>query len=211
MHRAAPPRRLRAVGLADYGKPGNYFERQIGRWSQAVPRLGDRRTIEAMDGLIAWLPAHIPPGDETCIVHGDFRLDNLDLPSDRAAHARDARLGALDARPPARRFCLRLHELSHPARRSSAASPGSTSRRSGIPTESDYVAAYCRRTGRERIEHWDFYLAFNLFRLAAILQGIMKRALDGTAASPQALDAGRRARPMAELGWKYAQRAAARV
>jgi aminoglycoside phosphotransferase (APT) family kinase protein len=81
--------------------------------------------------------------------------------------------------------------------------------RLGIPTEAEYIAAYARRTGRAPIEHWDFYLAYNMFRLAAILQGIMKRALDGTAASGAALDAGKRARPMAELGWKYAQRAGA--
>ena len=81
--------------------------------------------------------------------------------------------------------------------------------RLGIPGEAEYIAAYCRRTGRARIEHWDFYLAYNMFRLAAILQGIMKRALDGTAASLDALDAGKRSRPMAELGWKYAQRAGA--
>jgi aminoglycoside phosphotransferase (APT) family kinase protein len=79
----------------------------------------------------------------------------------------------------------------------------------GIPTEEDYIALYCRRTGRERIGNWDFYLAYNMFRLAAILQGIMKRALDGTAASQQALDAGKRARPLAEMGWRYAQRAGA--
>jgi aminoglycoside phosphotransferase (APT) family kinase protein len=79
----------------------------------------------------------------------------------------------------------------------------------GIPAEDEYVAAYCRRSGRGRIDHWDFYLAYNMFRLAAILQGIMKRALDGTAASQQALDAGRRARPLAEMGWQYARRAGA--
>ena len=77
----------------------------------------------------------------------------------------------------------------------------------GIPDESQYIASYCKRTGREGIEHWNFYLAYNLFRIAAILQGVMKRALEGTAASAQALEAGRRARPLAELGWQYAEKA----
>jgi aminoglycoside phosphotransferase (APT) family kinase protein len=80
----------------------------------------------------------------------------------------------------------------------------------GIPGEGQYIASYCVRTGRGRIEHWDFYLAYNLFRIAAILQGIMKRALEGTAASAEALDAGRRAKPLAELGWKYAEKAMAK-
>src|SRR5207247_10018975 len=80
----------------------------------------------------------------------------------------------------------------------------------GIPGESLYIASYCERTGRGEIEHWDFYLAYNLFRIAAILQGVMKRALEGTAASAQALEAGQRARPLAELGWVYAERSMAK-
>jgi aminoglycoside phosphotransferase (APT) family kinase protein len=197
-----------AIGLADYGRPGNYFARQIDRWTKQY-RASETDRIEAMDRLIDWLPAHVPAGDETTIVHGDFRLDNLIF------HPTEARiLAVLD---------WELSTLGHPLAdfayhcMSWHIPPGHFRGISGldlhslgIPSEAEYIAAYCERTGRNRIEHWDFYLAYNMFRLAAILQGIMKRALDGTAASEQAIDSGKRARPLAELGWEYAQRAGAR-
>jgi aminoglycoside phosphotransferase (APT) family kinase protein len=196
-----------AVGLADYGKPGNYFARQIGRWSKQYVA-SETEKIEAMDRLIAWLPGAIPPGDETTVVHGDYRMDNLIF------HAAEPRILAI--------LDWELSTLGHPLADFSyhcmswhippaqfRGIAGLDLAALGIPQEADYIAAYCRRTGREKIENWDFYLAYNMFRLAAILQGIMKRALDGTAASAEALDAGRRARPLAELGWKYAQRAGA--
>jgi aminoglycoside phosphotransferase (APT) family kinase protein len=194
-----------AAGLADFGKPGNYFERQIGRWSKQY-RSSETERIEAMDGLIAWLPGHIPPGEAITVVHGDFRMDNLIF------HPRDARiLAVLD---------WELSTLGHPLADFSyhcmswhippgefRGIAGLALDSLGIPSESQYIASYCARTGREEIGDWDFYLAYNLFRIAAILQGVRKRALDGTASSAQALDAGRRARPLAELGWKYAQKA----
>jgi len=197
-----------AIGLADYGRPGNYFARQIDRWTKQY-RASETDRIQAMDRLIDWLPAHVPAGDETTIVHGDFRLDNLIF------HPTEARiLAVLD---------WELSTLGHPLAdfayhcMSWHIPPGHFRGISGldlhslgIPSEAEYIAAYCQRTGRNRIEHWDFYLAYNMFRLAAILQGIMKRALDGTAASEQAIDSGKRARPLAELGWEYAQRAGAR-
>ena len=199
----------RAIGLETFGKPGNYFQRQIDRWSRQY-RASATDPIPEMDRLIEWLPGAIPAGDETAIVHGDFRLDNL------VFHSTEPRIVAI--------LDWELSTLGHPLADFSyhcmswhippghfRGIAGLDFATLGIPAESDYVAAYCRRTGRERIDTWDFYLAYNMFRLGAILQGIMKRALDGTAASPQALDAGRRASPMAELGWKYAQRAAARV
>jgi aminoglycoside phosphotransferase (APT) family kinase protein len=194
-----------AIGLGDYGKPGNYFARQIGRWTKQY-QASETEKIPAMDRLIEWLPGHVPAGDETAIVHGDYRMDNLIF------HASEPRiLAVLD---------WELSTLGHPLAdfayhcMSWHIAPGRFRgiagldlKALGIPREDEYVAAYCARTGRAAIDHWDFYLAYNLFRIAAILQGIMKRALEGTAASEQALDAGRRARPLAELGWEYAQKA----
>ncbi len=200
----------RAAGLGDYGRTGDYLARQIGRWSKQYGASETVR-IEAMDRLIEWLPAHIPPGDETCIVHGDFRLDNLIF------HPTEPRiLAVLD---------WELSTLGHPLADFAYLAmswhiPSATFRgiaeldldALGIPAERDYVAAYCRRTGRELVPEaqWDFYIAYNLFRIAAILQGIAKRALDGNAASPEAVETGRRARPLAELGWAKVERILAR-
>jgi aminoglycoside phosphotransferase (APT) family kinase protein len=197
----------RAIGLETYGRPGNYFARQLDRWTKQY-RASETERIEAMDRLMGWLPGAIPSGDETTIVHGDYRLDNL------VFHPTEPRILAI--------LDWELSTLGHPLADFSyhcmswhippaqfRGIAGLDLPALGIPTEEEYVAQYCRRTGRSRIDHWDFYLAYNMFRLAAILQGIMKRALDGTAASQQALDAGKRARPLAEMGWRYAQRAGA--
>jgi aminoglycoside phosphotransferase (APT) family kinase protein len=197
----------KAIGLETFGKPGNYFARQLDRWSKQY-RASATEKIEAMDRLIAWLPGAIPPGDETTIVHGDYRLDNLVFhPTEpRILAILDWELSTLGH--PLADFsyhCMSWHIPPEQFRGIAGLDlPGL-----GIPTEEAYVTTYCRRTGRERIGNWDFYLAYNMFRLAAILQGIMKRALDGTAASQQALDAGKRARPLADMGWQYAQRAGA--
>ena len=198
----------RAAGLADYGKPGNYFARQIARWSRQY-RASETEKVEDMDRLIEWLPENIPPGDETTVVHGDYRMDNL------VFHPREPRILAI--------LDWELSTLGHPLADFSyhcmswhippgkfRGIAGLDLAALGIPGEAQYIASYCARTRRGRIEHWDFYLAYNLFRIAAILQGIMKRALEGTAASAEALDAGRRAKPLAELGWKYAEKAMAR-
>jgi aminoglycoside phosphotransferase (APT) family kinase protein len=192
-----------AIGLADYGKAGNYFERQIARWTKQY-RASETETIEAMNRLIDWLPQHIPPGDETAIVHGDFRLDNLIF------HPTEPRILAI--------LDWELSTLGHPladfayhcmawhvppsAFRGLA---GLNLQELGIPDFKSYVAAYCQRTGRPGIDNFEYYLAYNLFRMAGILQGIMKRVVDGTAASEQAMAMGKAARPMAELGWKVAQ------
>ena len=197
----------RDAGLADFGRPGNYLARQIDRWTKQYRASASEGMVE-MDRLIEWLPGAIPPGDETSVVHGDYRLDNLIF------HPTQPRILAI--------LDWELSTLGHPLADFSyhcmswhippeqfRGIAGLDLAGLGIPGEAEYIAAYCRRTGRARIDHWDFYLAYNMFRLAAILQGIMKRALDGTAASREALDAGKRARPMAELGWKYAQRAGA--
>ncbi|AVR96670.1 phosphotransferase [Pseudoduganella armeniaca] len=193
-----------AIGLADYGKPGNYFARQIERWTKQY-QASQTETIEAMDQLIAWLPAHIPPGDETSIVHGDYRLDNMIF------HPTEPRiLAVLD---------WELSTLGHPFADFSYhcmswhIQPGQFRgiggldlAALGIPSQQEYIEKYAQRTGRTiRLEDFGFYLAFNMFRLASIMQGIMKRYVDGTAASAQALQSGKMARPMAELGWSYAQ------
>jgi len=194
-----------AIGLSDYGKPGNYFGRQIGRWSKQY-QASETEKIEAMDNLIAWLPINIPAGEETTIVHGDYRLDNLVFhPSEpRILAILDWELSTLGH--PLADFSYHCMSWHIPPGRFRGIG-GLDLASLGIPSEQEYIAAYCSRTGRERIDNWNFYLAYNLFRIAAILQGIMKRALDGIAASEQALDAGKRARPLAELGWQYAQKA----
>ena len=148
-----------AVGLADYGRPGNYFERQIGRWSKQY-RASETETIEAMDRLIDWLPANIPPGEETAIVHGDYRLDNLIFAADRPEllAVLDWELSTLGH--PLADFayhCMSWHVPSGVFRGLGGADLAAL----GIPSEAEYVASYCRRTGRDGIDpdHWDFYLS----------------------------------------------------
>lgn len=188
-----------SVGLTDFGRPGNYFERQISRWTKQY-RASETETISAMDNLIEWLPKNIPAGDETSLVHGDFRLDNVIF------HPKEPKvLAVLD---------WELSTIGHPLADFSYhcmgwhIAPGQFRGMAGLdhtalglPTEAQYIASYCQRTGRTHIDHWDFYIAYNLFRLSGILQGIMKRVVDGTAASEQAVSAGQRARMLAELGW----------
>jgi len=193
-----------AIGLDDYGKPGNYLERQISRWTKQY-RASETEKIEAMEKLIEWLPQHIPPQDETSVVHGDYRLDNVIF------HRTEPRiLAVLD---------WELSTLGHPLADFAyhcmyfRLTPGEFRgiggldlHALGIPSEEEYVAAYCRRTGRTRIEHWDYYMAYNMFRLAGIVQGIMGRVVQGTAVSQKAIESGKRARPMAEAGWREVEK-----
>jgi len=197
-------------GLANYGKPGSYIERQIGRWSkQYVASV--TQDIPEMEKLMAWLPANIPSSakDETLvsIVHGDYRLDNLMF------HATEPQvLAVLD---------WELSTLGHPLADFSYhcmawhIKPGSfrgigglDHKALGIPEEADYIQRYCERTGFTTPEKlatdWNFYMAYNLFRIAAILQGIAKRVEDGTASSEQAKASGAGAKPMAEMAWQFA-------
>ncbi|MGE0873691.1 MAG: phosphotransferase family protein [Burkholderiales bacterium] len=195
-----------AVGLAGFGKPGNYIARQVDRWTKQY-RASETQKIDAMDRLIDWLPANIPPGDETVVVHGDFRLDNT------VFHPREPRvLAVLD---------WELSTLGHPLAdfayhaMSWHIPPGQFRgiagldfEALGIPTEREYVDMYCARTGRPGIDAstWDYYVAYNMFRLAAILQGIARRVLEGTAASAHAAEAGGRAPLLAELGWQQVEK-----
>ncbi len=204
---------FRACGLSDYGKPGNYFERQIGRWSKQY-LASITQPIPEMDRLIEWLPAHIPAmaRDEAMvsIVHGDYRLDNLMFhPSEpRVLAVLDWELSTLGH--PLADFsyhCMSWHIPPGMFRGIAGLDIAAL----GIPSEQEYMALYCERTGfatpQALMADWNFYLAYNMFRLAAILQGIAKRVEDGTASSAQARQSGAGARPMAELAWSFAQRA----
>jgi len=192
---------ISAVGLADYGRQGNYFERQIARWSRQY-RASETQPIAAMDRLIDWLPAHVPAGDETAIVHGDLRLDNMIIhPSEpRVVALLDWELSTLGHPLADLSYHVMTWRLTPEQFRGMA---GKDLAALGIPSEADYVAAYCARVGRAPIAPaaWVFHLAFSMFRLAAILQGIGRRAEDGTAASAQAVETGRKARPIAEAAW----------
>ncbi|HZV10748.1 MAG TPA: phosphotransferase family protein [Novosphingobium sp.] len=174
-----------AVGLGDYGRPGNYFARQITRWAGQYEADDLAGRDPDMDAVVAWLPGAIPPGDETSIVHGDFRCDNAIF------HPTEPRiLAVLD---------WELSTLGHPLADFAyhalmyqmppdivAGLGGADPVALGLPTEAEYVAAYCQRTGRNGIDNWDFYIAFNFFRLAAIFHGIKGRVLRGNAANAQA-------------------------
>lgn len=174
-----------AAGLDDYGRTGNYFERQIGRWSRQYLDDDAAGRDPAMDWLIDWLPAHIPPGEERAIVHGDFRIDNVIFhPSEpRVLAVLDWELSTLGH--PLADFAYHAMVYHMPSD-IVAGLAGADIAALNIPSEKDYVAAYCRRTGRDGIADYPFYLAFNFFRLAAILHGIQGRVVRGTAASAHA-------------------------
>jgi aminoglycoside phosphotransferase (APT) family kinase protein len=199
-----------AAGLGDYGRPGNYLARQVDRWSRQY-RASETETIEAMDRLIDWLPAHLPDSSGVAVVHGDFRMDNLVFhPTEpRVLAVLDWELSTLgDPLADFSYHCLSWH--IPPDRFRGIA--GEDIAGLGIPAEADYVRRYAERTGRVAVSgamalpDWDVYIAYNLFRLAAILQGIMKRHVEGIAASEQAAEAGSRARWLAETGWAIARR-----
>jgi aminoglycoside phosphotransferase (APT) family kinase protein len=201
---------FRAVGMGDFGKPGNYIARQIHRWTRQY-RASETETIEAMDNLIAWLPQHIPPGDETRIVHGDFRLDNLifDPSEPRVLAVLDWELSTLGH--PLSDFAYLCMAWRFPPDQFRGLA-GLDLEELGIPSEAEYVASYCGRIGRESMpaEEWEYYMVFNMFRLAAILQGVLARALQGNASNPRALETGRRALPLSETAWGLVERIMAR-
>jgi aminoglycoside phosphotransferase (APT) family kinase protein len=209
LHKVKPS----AVGLEGYGKPGNYFERQIGRWSkQYVASI--TTPIPEMDKLMAWLPENIPAmaRDESLVsvVHGDYRLDNLMFhPTEpRVLAVLDWELSTLGH--PLADFsyhCMAWHIPPGAFRGIGGLDVAAL----GIPTEAEYIARYCERTGfatpLQLQADWNFYLAYNLFRLAAILQGIAKRVEMGTASSAQAVSSAAGARPLAEMAWRFASAA----
>jgi aminoglycoside phosphotransferase (APT) family kinase protein len=196
-----------ALGLADFGTSGNYFERQISRWSRQY-RASETVSVSSMDALIDWLPEHIPGDESASIVHGDFRLDNMIVhPSKPEIIAvLDWELSTIGH--PLADFTYHLMAWQMPEIGiGSTGLLGKDLEALGIPDEMTYTRLYCERTGREDgIEHRNFYSAFNFFRLAAILQGIVGRVRDGTAASAHAEQAANAVQPLADLGLQYATR-----
>ncbi len=191
-----------AIGLDDYGKPGNYFARQIHRWSKQY-RASETQKVAAMDRLMDWLPENIPDDDQTTLVHGDYRLDNMIFhPTEPLVLAiLDWELGTLGH--PLGDLTYHCMQWSLDKDRFGGLM-GHDLAALGIPSLESYVAAYCQRSGRERVERWSFYLAYNLFRSAAIAQGILGRVRDGTAASAHASTMGNRIPQLAELAWRHA-------
>ena len=192
-----------AVGLAEFGRPGNYMARQVARWSRQY-QASETEKQPAMDRLIEWLPCHLPPDGEPRIVHGDYRIDNL------IYHPTEPQvIGVLDWElstigDPLADFAYHVMtwRVTPELFRGLA---GVDFTASGIPTEAEYVAAYCARTDRGQTPDWEFYMVYSLFRMAAIAQGIAKRAIDGTAASRDAHELGRVARPFGEQAWALAR------
>ncbi|MBK6867631.1 MAG: phosphotransferase [Burkholderiales bacterium] len=196
-----------AIGLSGIGKPGRYIERQIARWGQqylaGCQEAGAPR-ISAMDRLLDWMPAHLPVGDESAIAHGDFRLDNLIWhPTEpRVLAVLDWELATL-GHPLSDFAYLMLAWRMPPSEFRGMA--GATLAELGIPGEADFIADYCRRTGRASIPNFDYYIVFNLFRIAAILHGVWARALGGNASDQNALQTGQRAERLAAAAWLAAK------
>ncbi|HQN52758.1 MAG TPA: phosphotransferase family protein, partial [Phenylobacterium sp.] len=192
-----------AIGLADYGKPGNYMGRQVDRWTKQY-RASETVKLEDMERLIEWLPQSVPNQDRTSVVHGDYRLDNMVL------HPTEARVTAV--------LDWELSTLGDPladftyllmnwVNGSIATIPDLKAH--GIPTAEEYVAEYCRLTGRDGLPEVNWFFAYNSFRLAGILQGIVGRVRDGTANSPQAAAMAERVPGLAKAGWEFARKAGA--
>ena len=188
------------VGLSNYGKPGNYIARQVSRWTKQY-LASETENIPAMNNLIDWLPPNIPDEDETSIVHGDYRLDNM------VFNASNNVMGVLD---------WELSTLGHPIadfnyhciswRNIPQLADQKFCSENGIPTEEEYRNMYSKHTGKKLDEHWEFYTIFNIFKLAGILQGIMGRVRDGTAASKHAEERGNQVAPLAEAAWDLVEK-----
>ena len=193
-----------AIGLEDYGKTGNYFARQIGRWSKQYLADEAAGRDPHMDKLVEWLPERIPEGDESTIVHGDYRSDNMIFhPTEpKVLAVLDWELSTLGH--PLADFTYHLMMYRMPPG-ITAGLVGQDLKALGIPSESEYVANYCERTGRKGIDHLDFYVAFNMFRLAAILHGIRGRVERGTAASDHARQMASFVEPLAKMAWKQTE------
>ena len=197
-----------AIGLADYGRPGNYFERQIARWSRQYLEDTEAGRDPHMDRLVEWLPSHIPDGEETSIVHGDFRIDNLIFhPTEpRILAVLDWELSTLGH--PGADFAY--HAMMYRMPPHIVAGLGGTDPAAlGIADEAAYLAAYCRRRGLAGMPGYDFYVAFNFFRLAAIFHGIKGRVIRGNASSAQARERVAVLPELMRLAWQQAEKAGA--
>lgn len=190
-----------AAGLGDFGRPGNYFARQIDRWSKQYRADAEAGRVADMERTIDWLGANIPAGEEVSIVHGDYRCDNLIFHPSRpiVLAVLDWELSTLGHPLADLGYHLMMYRMPTLA---VSGLLGRDLRALGIPSEQAYIAAYCARTGRDRIEHLNFYLAFNLFRFAAILHGIRGRVLRGNAASERACEYARHVEAVAEYAWR---------
>ncbi|MFD1949691.1 phosphotransferase family protein [Sphingomonas arantia] len=195
------------VGLGDYGRPGNYFERQVARWTKQY-RASETDRIDSVERLIDWLPRTLPRQDRTAIVHGDYRIDNLIYAPDgpRVVAVLDWELSTLGD-PLADVSYLLMNWVTEPEGRSGLL--GLDLPALGIPTLEQAVARYCAATGRDGLPDLDWYFAYNLFRLTGIVQGIKKRVADGTASSAQAAETAARVVPLADAAWSFAQKAGA--
>ena len=182
------------IGLEDYGKPGNYVARQVSRLSKQY-RASETDNIEAMNNLIDWLPKNIPDDDETTIVHGDYRLDNMILKNNEVVGILDWELSTLGH--PIADFSY--HCLSW--RTQEAFWDEAKLKELGIPSEREYMEMYCENSGKDLSKNWEFYMAFNMFKIAGILQGILGRVRDGTAASKHAEERGNMVFPLSEAAW----------
>jgi len=200
------------IGLADFGRGENYVARQVDRWSKQY-RASQTQTIDEMERLIEWLPGHIPPAGPVRLVHGDYRLDNMifDVASPRVRAVLDWELSTLG--DPLADFTYHLMQWHMPSEDTGAGTGslvGFDLAALGIPSLSAYVEMYRARTGFDPRPHLATYLAYNFFRIAAILQGIAGRVRDGTATSEHAPARAQMVRPLAEIAWRFAREAGAK-
>jgi aminoglycoside phosphotransferase (APT) family kinase protein len=191
------------IGLESFGKPGDYCARQISRWSRQYAE-SKTEDIPEMEALIAWLSSRLPASDETCIVHGDYRIGNCILYPEqpRVAAVLDWELSTLGHPLADLAYCCQIYRVeTAPGRRLSGLDLADL----GIPSEEEFVARYCELAGRPDIENWNFYLVFVMFRSAAIMQGVYKRGLDGNASSERAREYGAAVRKLARNAWDLAR------
>jgi aminoglycoside phosphotransferase (APT) family kinase protein len=200
----------RALGLEDFGKPGNYVARQIARWT-AQYKASETERIDEMEKLIEWLPQHLPDAPRDAIVHGDYRLDNMILhPTEpRVLAVLDWELCTIGDPMADFTYHLMQWQMSGDGSNTGTSLLGADLAALGIPSMEKYTNWYLRRVGRQSLPDLNYYAAYNFFRLAGILQGIVGRVRDGTAASAQASENASRVRPLAERGWYFAKRAGA--
>jgi aminoglycoside phosphotransferase (APT) family kinase protein len=198
-----------AIGLSDYGRGENYVARQVERWSKQY-RASETEKVEDMDRLMAWLPAHLPPPQPTRLVHGDYRLDNMILASDapKILAVLDWELSTLG--DPVADFAYHLMQWDMPPAEAGTGSlVGQDLKALGIPSRNEYVETYFKRTGLDPRPYLSMYSAYNFFRIAAILQGIVGRVRDGTASSAHAAARAELVRPLAAKAWEFARQAGA--
>ncbi len=196
----------KALGLSDYGKPGNYMYRQVHRWAKQY-RASQTDDIKSMDKLISWLQENIPEHDETTIAHGDYRLENMifDTEEPRVIAVLDWELSTLGHPLADLAYNCMLYHINMPGGRSYGYM-GRDIKALGVPSEEEYLKGYLRHTGRDEIPDWDFFMAFSLFRFTSIIQGVYKRGLDGIASSEEAKTLGAQVRYLADVAWGIASR-----